>query len=137
MSDFSCLGVNEDAINLHLYPYTLSDAALECLDAEPHGSIIIWEELIKRFCNKFFSPTQEANIFLKIQAFQERDEESYRKAWNGFKELIRKCPHHGITIDNQVQYFYIELSPLSKSHVDSFDGGSVVNQFNNAYTCSS
>ncbi|XP_022873169.1 uncharacterized protein LOC111392139 [Olea europaea var. sylvestris] len=119
-------GVNEDAIKLRLFPYTLRDAALEWLDAEPDRSITTWEELTRKFCNKFFPPAKVAKIRLEIQTFQQRDGESYHEAWNRFKELMRKCPNHGITIGNQVQYFYTGLSSLSKSQVDSSAGGSII-----------
>ncbi|XP_022855423.1 uncharacterized protein LOC111376682 [Olea europaea var. sylvestris] len=88
--NFHALGVNEDAIKLRLFPFTLRDAALEWLDAEP------------------------------------KDGESYHETWNRFNELMRKCPNHGITQGNQVQYFYTGLTPLSKSQVDASAGGSIL-----------
>ncbi|XP_022860103.1 uncharacterized protein LOC111380701 [Olea europaea var. sylvestris] len=106
-------GVNEDVIKLRLFPYTLRDAALEWLGVEPDGSISTWEELTRKFCNKFFPPNK-------------RDGENYHEAWNRFKELMRKCPNHGITIGNQVQYFYTRLLLLSKSQMDSSVGGSII-----------
>jgi hypothetical protein len=104
----------------------LRDAALEWLDAEPHASITTWEELIRKFCNKFSPPARVAKIRLEIQTFQQKEGESYHEAWNRFNELMRKCPNHGITIGNQVQYFYTGLTPLSKSQVDASAGGSII-----------
>ncbi|XP_022863487.1 uncharacterized protein LOC111383603 [Olea europaea var. sylvestris] len=124
--NFHAPGVNEDAIKLRLFPFTLRDAALEWLDAEPHASITTWEELIRKFCTKFFPPARVAKIRLEIQTFQQKEEESYNEAWNRFNELMRKCPNHGITQGNQVQYFYTGLTPLSKSQVDASAGGSII-----------
>ncbi|XP_022889337.1 uncharacterized protein LOC111404820 [Olea europaea var. sylvestris] len=93
-------GVNEDAIKLQLFPYTLRDAALEWLDAELDGSITTWEELTRKFCNKFFPPAKLAKIRLEIQTFQQRNGESYHEVWNRFKELMRKC---GLIIGKSVQ----------------------------------
>ncbi|XP_022859966.1 uncharacterized protein LOC111380597, partial [Olea europaea var. sylvestris] len=124
--NFHAPGVNEDAIKLRLFPFTLRDAALEWLDAEPHASITTWEELIRKFCNNFFPPARVAKIRLEIQTFQQKEGESYHEAWNRFNELMRKCPNHGITIGNQVQYFYTGLTPLSKSQVDASAGGSII-----------
>ncbi|XP_022883745.1 uncharacterized protein LOC111400569 [Olea europaea var. sylvestris] len=39
---------------------------------------------------------------------------------------MRKCPNHGITQGNQVQYFYTGLTPLSKSQVDASAGKSII-----------
>ncbi|XP_022883279.1 uncharacterized protein LOC111400015 [Olea europaea var. sylvestris] len=124
--NFHAPGVNEDAIKLRIFPFTLRDVALEWLDAEPHASITTWEELIKKFCNKFFPPARIAKIILEIQIFQQKEGESYHEAWNMFNELMRKCPNHGITIGNQVQYFYTGLTPLSKSQVDASARGSII-----------
>ncbi|XP_022897561.1 uncharacterized protein LOC111411243 [Olea europaea var. sylvestris] len=118
--------VNEDAIKLRLFPFTLRDTALEWLYAEPHASITTWEELIRKFCNKFFPPARVAKIRLEIQTFQQKEGESYHETWNRFNELMRKCPNHGITQGNQVHYFYTGLAPLSKSQVDASAGGSII-----------
>lgn len=45
---------------LRLFPYTLRDAILEWLDVELDGSIIKWEKLIRKFCNKIFSPAKDS-----------------------------------------------------------------------------
>ncbi|XP_022860904.1 uncharacterized protein LOC111381360 [Olea europaea var. sylvestris] len=124
--NFHAPGVNEDAIKLRLFPFTLRDAALEWLDAEPHASITTWEKLIRKFCNKFFPPARVAKIKLEIQTFQQKEGESYHEAWNRFNELMRNCPNHGITQGNQVQYFYTGLTPLSKSQVDASAGRSII-----------
>ncbi|XP_022874210.1 uncharacterized protein LOC111393039 [Olea europaea var. sylvestris] len=50
--NFHAPRVNEDAIKLRLFPFTLRDAALEWLDAEVHASITTWEELTRKFCNQ-------------------------------------------------------------------------------------
>ncbi|XP_022893731.1 uncharacterized protein LOC111408160 [Olea europaea var. sylvestris] len=96
--NFHASEVNEDAIKLRLFPFTLRDATLEWLDAKPYASITIWEELTRKFCNKVFPPARVVKIRLKIQIFQQKDGESHHEAWNRFNELMRKCPHHGITL---------------------------------------
>ncbi|XP_022883790.1 uncharacterized protein LOC111400620 [Olea europaea var. sylvestris] len=39
---------------------------------------------------------------------------------------MRKCSNHGITLGNQVLYFYTGLTPLSKSQVDASSGGLII-----------
>ncbi|KAL2455731.1 RING-H2 finger protein ATL63 [Abeliophyllum distichum] len=43
-----------------LFFYTLRDGALEWLDSEPHASITTWNDLARKFCNKYFSPAKVA-----------------------------------------------------------------------------
>lgn len=86
--NFHAPGFNEDAIKLRLFPYTLRDATLEWLDAEPHASITTWEDLTRKFCNRFFPPAKVVKIRLDIQTFQQKDREGYHEACNRFKELM-------------------------------------------------
>lgn len=67
-----------------------------------------------------------AKIRSKIKNSQQKEGESYHEAWNRFNELMRKCRNHGITLGNQVQYFYTGLTPFSKSQVDAFASGSII-----------
>lgn len=67
--DLHAPGVNEKANKLLLFSYTMRDATLEWLDVEPHVSIPTWEELTRKFRNKFFPLTKVAKIRLKIQTF--------------------------------------------------------------------
>ncbi|KAL2525542.1 Uncharacterized protein Adt_10596 [Abeliophyllum distichum] len=126
--NFQFQGVNEDAIRLRLFPYTLRDGALEWLDSEPHASITTWDDLARKFCNKYFSPAKVAKMKLEISTFQQLDGERYHEAWDRFKELLRKCPNHGIKKGLQAQYFYSGLSSQSKSIVDSSANGSIANK---------
>lgn len=113
--NFHAPGVNEDAIKLRLFPYTLRDATLEWLDAEPHASISPWEDLTRKFCNKYFPPAKVARLRLEIQTFQQRDGESFHEAWTRFKDLMRKCLHHGIQIGDWAGLFYNGLLPLARA----------------------
>ncbi|XP_022849795.1 uncharacterized protein LOC111371859 [Olea europaea var. sylvestris] len=119
-------GLPHENPNTHISKILRNYAALEWLDAEPHASITTWEELTRKFCNKFFPPARVAKMRLEIQTFQQKEGESYHEAWNRFNELMRKCPNHGITQGNQVHYFYTGLTPLSKSQVDASAGGSII-----------
>ncbi|KAL2532242.1 Uncharacterized protein Adt_05593 [Abeliophyllum distichum] len=58
--NFQFQGVNEDAIRLRLFLYTLRKGTLEWLDSEPHASITTWDDLARKFCNKYFSPAKVA-----------------------------------------------------------------------------
>ncbi|KAL2471363.1 Uncharacterized protein Adt_39499 [Abeliophyllum distichum] len=105
--NFQFQGVNEDAIRLRLFPYTLRDGALEWLDSEPHASITTWDDLARKFCNKYFSPAKVAKMKLEISTFQQLDGEMYHEAWDRFKELLRKCPNHALKKGNRLNIFIL------------------------------
>ncbi|GJT83230.1 hypothetical protein Tco_1057572 [Tanacetum coccineum] len=45
-------------------------------------------------------------LLLPSLMFQQHQGESISKAWNRFKDLLQKVPHHGIDLWLQVQIFY-------------------------------
>ncbi|XP_022890311.1 uncharacterized protein LOC111405589 [Olea europaea var. sylvestris] len=56
--NYNAPGVNKDIIKLQLFPYTLRDA-------KPNGSITTCEELMRKFCNKFFPPAKNQQASIK------------------------------------------------------------------------
>jgi hypothetical protein len=50
----------------------------------------------------------------EIQTFQQKDGDLFFEAWEHFKELLLKCPHHNLSQDDQVQAFYKGLNDSNK-----------------------
>jgi len=123
--NFTCPGISEDAIILRLFPLTLRDTALEWLDSLPVASITTWNDLGHKFCTKFFSPAKVARVRRDISIFSQNEAESFDKAWNRFKGMLRKCPQHGYDKKEQIKYFYWGLTPTFRSMVDSSSNGSL------------
>ncbi|XP_062100995.1 uncharacterized protein LOC133806916 [Humulus lupulus] len=135
VSDSSKLpGVTEDALRLKLFPYSLRDLARAWLNSLPSDSVSTWQELAELFFNKHFPPTKNAKLRNEITSFQQLDEESLYEAWEGFKELLRKCPHHGIPHCIQLETFYNSLNAHTIMVVDaSANGALLVKSYNEAY----
>ena len=93
---FKITGVTEDTLRLKLFSYSLRDRARAWLNSLPPSSISTWQKLVERFLVKYFPPRKNAKLRNEITTFQQLDDESLYKAWEQFKELLRKCPHHGI-----------------------------------------
>jgi hypothetical protein len=87
------------------------------------GSIHNWEELATKFLKKFFPAQRTRQLRREIQTFQQKDGDLFFEAWEHFKELLLKCPHHNLSQDDQVQAFYEGLNDSNKSLVDSACGG--------------
>src|SRR3954467_11708048 len=60
--------------------------------------------------------------------FAQMDHESLYEAWERFKELLRKCPHHEVPKWLQHQTFYLELKSNTKAIIDATSGGSINNK---------
>nr|GEY39699.1 DNA-directed DNA polymerase [Tanacetum cinerariifolium] len=49
--------------------------------------------------------------------------ETFNEAWEHFKDLLRKCPHHGFSELHQLDTFYNALNPNDQDALDSAAGG--------------
>ena len=112
-----------DAIRLRLFPFSLRGQALEWLESLPPNTINNWNEMVEQFLLKYFPPDKTAKYRAKITGFRTDDDESLHAAWERFKGLLRKCPHHGISLWLQCQTFFDTLSGSNKQAVDQIAGG--------------
>ncbi|GJS98306.1 zinc finger, CCHC-type containing protein [Tanacetum coccineum] len=78
--------------------FSLHDQGINWLDRLFAGSISTLDDLITRFLAQFFPPERIAKLQNDILIFQRHQNESLYDAWNRFKDLLRKVPHHGLEI---------------------------------------
>ncbi|GJZ36865.1 reverse transcriptase domain-containing protein [Tanacetum coccineum] len=65
-----------------------------------------------------FSLEGTTNLKNDIMNFQQKFEETFSEAWDRFKDLLRKCPHHGFSELHQINTFY---NVLTQSDLDSLN----------------
>ncbi|GJX86382.1 reverse transcriptase domain-containing protein [Tanacetum coccineum] len=94
--------VPHDAIKLMLFPFSLEGAARIWLEKEPPRSIHTWEDL--------------------------RFDETFSEAWDRFKDLLRKCPHHGFSELHQIDTFYNALTQSDQDSLNAAAGGNILNR---------
>ncbi|KAJ9556674.1 hypothetical protein OSB04_011288 [Centaurea solstitialis] len=103
---FKLPGVSDDALQLKLFLYSLSHKARK------------WN-------------AQSRN---DICTFQQLDGEAVPTAWERFKELLRKCPHHGIPYCIQLETFYNGLNEGARQMLDATAGGAFTTRsYNEGY----
>ena len=62
------------------------------------------------------------------------DDESLYEAWERYKELLRKCPYHGIPHCIQLETFYNGLNAHTRMVVDTSANGALLSKsYNEAY----
>ncbi|XP_031284771.1 uncharacterized protein LOC116143444 [Pistacia vera] len=91
-------GVTDDAIRLSLFPFSLRDKAKNWLNSLPAESITTWDTLAQRFLAKYFPPSKTIRMCNDITNFMQVDGELLYEAWERYRELLRKCLHHGLPI---------------------------------------
>ncbi|GJU23430.1 reverse transcriptase domain-containing protein [Tanacetum coccineum] len=71
-----------------------------------------------------FTPFEETtNLRNEITNFRQIAQESFSEAWERFKELLRKCPHHDFSLMHQLDRFYNSLSYNDQDSLNSAAGG--------------
>ncbi|KAJ4724582.1 DNA-directed DNA polymerase, partial [Melia azedarach] len=119
-------GVSDDAIKLRLFPFSLREKAKSWLSSLLPGTITTWDELAQRFLAKFFPPAKTAKLRNDITTFTQFDMESLYEAWERYKEMMRRCLHHGLPKWLQVQTFYNGLGASTRTLVDAAAGGALM-----------
>ena len=83
---------------------------------------------------KYFPPTKNVKLRNEITYFHQLEDESLCDAWERFKELLRKCPHHGISYCIQLETFYNGLNSSARLMVDASANGALLSKsYNEAY----
>ena len=129
VDNFKVNGVPEETIRLRLFSRSLDGRAREWLDSLPNNSITTWNQLVEKFLNKYFSPAKTKRLIKEIQNFQQFDMESLYEAYERFKDLLRKCPHHGLSDQQKIRTFYNGLTIQCATQVDGAARGSLTNQY--------
>ncbi|XP_062081031.1 uncharacterized protein LOC133785832 [Humulus lupulus] len=125
---FKYNGVIDDAIRLRFFPFSLRDRAKSWLNSIQANSIATWEALALKFLAKFFPPSKATKLRGEINNFSQFYGESLYDAWERFKELLRKCPHHGIEKWMLVHNFYNDLCGMTCTIIDAAVGGAFMSK---------
>ncbi|GJS69854.1 reverse transcriptase domain-containing protein [Tanacetum coccineum] len=120
--------VPNDVIKLMMFPYSLEGAARVWYDKEPPNSILTWEDLVTKFVNQFFPPSKTTHLKNEISRFTQKFEETFSEAWEGFKEMLKVCPHHGFTELTQVHTFYNGLNDNDQDSLNAAAGGNLLSK---------
>nr|GEY46949.1 reverse transcriptase domain-containing protein [Tanacetum cinerariifolium] len=100
------------------------------LDKEPPHSILTWEDLVSKFINQFFPPSKTTYLRNEIINFLQKLNETFNKAWERFKDLLRQCPRHGFFELHPLDTFYNALNPNDQDALDSAAGDKLDIQMN-------
>nr|GEY14543.1 reverse transcriptase domain-containing protein [Tanacetum cinerariifolium] len=120
--------VPREAIKLMLFPFSLEGAAQIWLEKEPPLSIYAWENLVSMFVNYFFPFSKTTNLKNDIMNFQQRFEETFSEAWDCFKDLLCKCPHHDFSELHQIDTFYNALTQSDQDSLNAAADGNLLNR---------
>ncbi|KAJ9179088.1 hypothetical protein P3X46_010912 [Hevea brasiliensis] len=121
-------GVFEDQIKLRAFPFSLEGATKDWLYYLPSGSVNSWNGMKQIFLEKYFPISRVANIRKEICGIRQYNGESLYEYGERFKKLCASCPHHQISEQLLIQYFYEGFLPMDHSMIDAASGGALVNK---------
>ncbi|KAF1893015.1 hypothetical protein Lal_00013734 [Lupinus albus] len=117
--------VMEDHICLKAYPHSLEGPTKDCLYYLAPSSITSWGDLKRSFLGKFFSASRTTAIRKDISGIRQQHGESLYDYWERFKRLCASCPHHQISEQLLLQYFYEGLNNMDRSIIAAASGGAL------------
>nr|GEW89049.1 reverse transcriptase domain-containing protein [Tanacetum cinerariifolium] len=126
--------VPNDAIKLMLFSYSLEGAAKIWYEKEPYNSILTWDDLVNKFVNQLFPPSKTTHLKNEISRFTQRFEETFREAWERFKEMLRACHHHGFSELTQIDTFYNGLNEQDQDSLNAAAGRNLLIEIVNNIT---
>ena len=65
-------------------------------------------------------------MMVKINNFSQYEGEKFYEAWDCYKELLRKCPHHSFPKWIQVHHFYNGSIRTTRTLLDASAGGALM-----------
>nr|GEY44260.1 reverse transcriptase domain-containing protein [Tanacetum cinerariifolium] len=111
-----------------LFPFSLEGAARTWLEKEPPRSIHTWEDLVSKFVNYFLPPLKTTNLKNDITNFQQRFDETFNEAWDCFKDILCKCPHHSFSKLHHTDTFYNALTQSDQDSLNAAADGNILNR---------
>ncbi|XP_039129016.1 uncharacterized protein LOC120265193 [Dioscorea cayenensis subsp. rotundata] len=124
-SIFKINSVSDDAIRLRLFPFSLRGAEYRWLTFLALKSITTWKEMVEKFLTRYFPPSKTAKLRQKIFAFRQANSETLFEAHERFKDLFRRCPHHGFSLWMRVQLLCNRLNYATRQLIVATTGGSL------------
>nr|GEX16779.1 hypothetical protein [Tanacetum cinerariifolium] len=91
-------GVSDDALRLSLFPYSLTHHATAWYDRLPRNFIHTFDDMMRKFLSKYFSPSMVTKLRNEITKFRQDLNESLFEAWERYKFSIDRCQNHNMLL---------------------------------------
>ncbi|RDX90043.1 hypothetical protein CR513_28138, partial [Mucuna pruriens] len=119
--------IPEDYIKMKAFPFSLDGAAKDWLYLQP-VLFNTWGDMKRMFLEKFFPASRTATIRKEICGIRQHIGETLHEYWERFNKLCATCPHHQISEQLLIQYFYEGLSMMDRSMIDAASGGALMDK---------
>src|SRR3954469_25266504 len=121
-------GLTRGEVMKKLFSLSLKGKALEWYRLLDDSHLRDWEEIQSLFYSKFYPLHEVHENRNYVYNFYPHDGESISQAWGRLKNLMLKCPNHGLPKDIIITNFYARLSRQDKDLLDASSMGSFTNE---------
>ncbi|KAI3736281.1 hypothetical protein L6452_15820 [Arctium lappa] len=125
---FKINGVSDDTVKLRLFNFSLKGRAHIWEESLPTDQIHTWADMTTTFLHKFFPPGRTTQLMAEITHFVQWDQETLYEAWERYKNMLKKCPHHGLHSWVIIQTFFGGLHQQYKNDITVAAGGALMNK---------
>ena len=81
------------------------------------------------FLHKYYSVGKTSTVRRAIREFSQGSSAVFYEAWERLRDLLRRCPHHGIPKHEMTQIFYDDLGAPKKYFLDVASGGTFMSKY--------
>ena len=74
--------------------------------------------MVEKFLYNYFPPVKTKKVWNDISSYAQMESETLYDTQERVKDLLKRCPHHGLPIWLQVQIFYNELNNATRQMID-------------------
>ncbi|RDX89302.1 hypothetical protein CR513_28987, partial [Mucuna pruriens] len=120
-------GIPEDYIKMKAFPFSLDGATKDWLYLQP-VLFNTWGDMKRMFLEKLFPASRTATIKKEIYGIRQHSRETLHEYWERFNKLCATCPHHQISEQLLIQYFYEGLMMMDRSMIDTTSGGALMDK---------
>nr|XP_017239488.1 PREDICTED: uncharacterized protein LOC108212272 [Daucus carota subsp. sativus] len=78
-----------------MFPYSIKGKALEWFQQLSDTALDTWDNISTEFLSKYYPSDKTQQMRAIILTFKAQPGEGLYQAWERYKALLRKCPHHG------------------------------------------
>ena len=88
-----------------------------------------WRYIEDAFVRMYYSVGKTSTVRRAIREFSQGPGEVFYKAWETLRDLLRQCPHHGITEHEITQIFYKGLGVPDRYFLGAASGGTSMSKY--------
>ncbi|CAM8940554.1 unnamed protein product [Rhodiola kirilowii] len=121
--------VPEDIFKLKTFPFSLVSQAKSWLMSLPSGSITSWDQMQRKFMDKYYSHSKAAQTRKELSMLRQGRAETLFNYLERFRHLEESCPNHGIPQRMLLEYFMDGMVLMERRMLDSSAQGSILDMY--------